>query len=194
MGWNHSITLGDAAPLFAAIASALALALTFLLGIWRWISRRQRRNPGPLVDARVEAIRSLNVEGSYRAIRIILRNLGETKTTVEEIILCRRPGWFEFGILGPLVRLSGLLPWRFNAGFASRKTVALPVTIDVNGLWESFIPLEPADPANQEEIRQFERLRFDEAAKILRSGGMRYSIQLSCPTRVLAGSVNMSSY
>ena len=149
-------------------------------------------SPAPRVDARVEAIRSLNVENSYRAIRIILCNRGETKTTVEEIVLTRKPGWFDFGIMGLLARLSGLSPWRFNAGSASRKTVALPVTLDVNDQWESFVPLEPEDPNNKEEIRQFERLQFNEALKVLRSGAMRYSIQLA--NQNLVGPVSLGSY
>ena len=164
---NIGITLG--------IASALALAI--LPGIWKWRRRRQH----PHVVATVEAIPSLRVEGSYRAIRIILHNTGESKTTVEEIVLCRRPGWFGFGIVGPLVRLDGFVLSRLNIDIASRDIARLPVTLDVNGLWETVIPLEPENPGIQaaDEVRQLEE--FNEAVKVLKSGTMRYSIQLSCP-------------
>jgi hypothetical protein len=191
MVWAQT-TLGEAiwepAFVFSAFAFALALALTLLLVIRKWKREREL----PRVIANVEAIPSLRVDGSYRAIRIILRNRGGTKTTVEGIILCRRPGWFEFGIIGPLLRLDGVSPWRFNVGFKSRKTVALPVTLDVNGLWESFIPLEPENPDNKEEVIRIEK--FNEAVKVLRSGAMRYSIQLSHTNRNLDGWVNLAPY
>lgn len=190
MNWTHSIsiTLGDATwgPVFLFAASALGLGL--LWDMWIWKRGRQQ----PCVTASVEAIPSLRVEGSYRAIRIILRNSGKAKTTVEEITLSRPPGWFEFGVIGPLIRLSGQLLWRLNVGFASRETVRFPVTLDVNGLWESVIPLEPADPGDKEEVRRLER--FNGAAKVLLSGAMRYSIQLSDPSRNLDGRVSLASY
>ncbi len=180
MNWTHNVTPGLGTESDIAIW-ALALTLTLIV-FWAnliWQRQRRRQNPRPRVVASVEAIPSLSVEGSYRSIRIILHNRGQTKTTVEEIVLLRRPGWFEFGLIGPLVRLSGQLLWRLNVGFASRKTVGLPVTLDVNGCWESHIPLEPEDPNNKEEVRRLENFS-EKAVKVLRSRAMRYSIQLSC--------------
>lgn len=153
--------------------------VTFAWNIWKW------RQESPRIVGTIEAIRSHWTENEYAGIRLTLRNRGGKRTTVEEISLCQRPRWSEWGWHCILFRLRGEVTWKHDVGFSNSKTAKLPVVLDVNEVWKGFIPLELNNPDDDEERQQLERNR--DALKILKSRKLRYSIQCSHTHRRLRG-------
>lgn len=165
--------------LYIAIWGAVLGTVTFVWNIWKW------RQESPCIVETVEAVKSHWNENEYAGIRLILRNRGGKKTTVEEIFLCQRPRWSEWGWYCVLFRVRGEVTWQHNVGVSNPKTAKLPVVLDVNEVWKGFIPLELNDPDNEEELHQLERNR--EPLEILKSGKLRYSIQCSHTRRRIRG-------
>jgi hypothetical protein len=157
--------------LFIAIWGAVLGTMTFFWNLWKW------HQENPRIVATVQTIESSWSEGGFAGIRLILRNRGGEKTTVEKIFFNQRPRWFELGLCSVLLRLRGEVKDRQNMGVSNPKTVQLPVVLDVNGVWEGFVPLELNDPDNEEEIRQIEINH--KLVEALKSGVLRYSIQCS---------------
>ena len=167
--------------LFLAIWGAVLGTLTFLWNLLKWHHEK------PQIIAAVQAVESFWTENSFAGIRLTLRNRGGKKTTVEEIFLYQQPRWFEFGLFGVLLRLRRQAAWRHNVSVSNAKTAKLPAVLDVNEVWEGFIPLEANEPDNADEMRQIDINR--PIAESLKSGNLRYSIQCSHTSQRLRGLV-----
>ena len=167
--------------LFIAIWGAVLGTLTFSWNLWKW------RRENPRIAATVEAVESFWTENNYAGIRITLRNRGGRKTTIERISLYQRLQWFEFGLAGVFLRLHGEAVWEQNVGVSNPKTAKIPVILDVNELWEGFIPLEANEPDNEEELRRIDINRT--IPKVLRSRKLRYSILCSHTSHKICGLV-----
>lgn len=166
---------------YIAVWGAFLGTLTFCWNILRW---RQER---PRVLATVEAVKSMGKNDCFSGIRLTLRNRGGKKTTIEHIILYRRERWFESGLGGFLARIIGDVASQFNVGAANRNTIELPKMLDVNELWQRFIPLEASEDDSEEVLRQIDHNRGIVAD--LHAGVLRYSIQCSHTGRKLRGLV-----
>lgn len=167
--------------LFVAIWGAVLGTVTFAWNVWKW------RRESPRVVASIEAVKSLWDEKRYARIRLALRNRGGKKTTVEEIFLCRRPEWQQHGLWAILYWIRREVDWQQNVGISNHKTAKLPAVLDVNEVWEGFIPLELDDPDDDEEQNQIHLNR--EILGILNKGKLRYSIQCSHTNRRIRGVV-----
>jgi hypothetical protein len=167
--------------LFIAIWGAALGTLTFFWNLWKW------RLENPCIVVTVEAVESFWTENTFGGIRMTLRNRGGKITTVERIYLYRRQDWFEYGFVGILLRFQREVPWQQDVGVSNSKTAKIPVVLDVNELWEGFIPLEANEPDNEEELRQISINRA--IPEILRSGKLRYSILCSHTNRRIRGLV-----
>ena len=166
---------------YLAVWGAVLATVSLAWNFWKW------RLDSPRVVETIEAVKSLWSENAYAGIRLTLRNRGGKKTTVEEIFFYRRPHWLEHGFYSVLCRLRREADWQQNVGNSSPETVKLPVILDVNGVWEGFIPLELDDPDNEKELRQLDRNR--EILKTLKSGNLRYSIKCSHTNSRIRGRV-----
>lgn len=141
--------------------------LTFIWNVLKW---RQER---PQISACIEAVESFSRANCYAGIRLKVRNRGGKKTTVENIVFHPRNIFGEF-----FARIFGQLPgWEHNIVGSHLKTAVLPVVLDINGVWEGFIPFEANDEDNEEELRQVDRGRY--LVEALRTGKVRYSIECS---------------
>jgi hypothetical protein len=166
--------------LFLAIWGAAIGTLTFFWNLWKW------KQESPHVKATVEAVESTWTENSS-GIRLLLRNRGGKKTTIEEILLYRRQEWFSDGLTGILFRVKKIVPWGQNLSVSNPKTIKLPVILDVHETWEGFIPFEANEADNEDEQRIIDRNR--EAARLLQIGKLRYSIHCSHTDRRITGFV-----
>ena len=171
---------------FIAAWGAILGTLTFIWNILRW---RQER---PQISARIEAVESFSSENCYAGVRLKIRNRGGKKTTVENIILYRRPTWSEFGVSSILLLLSRESAWEQNIVGSRLKTAVLPVVLDINGVWEGFIPFEANDEDNEEELRQIDKSRY--LVEALRIGKVRYSIICSHTNTQKTGVVRRVSF
>lgn len=169
--------------LYIAIWGAVLGTVTFAWNIWKW------RRESPRIVEVIEVVNSLWTENGFAGIRLVLRNRGGQKTTVEQIFLYQRAQWSEWGLYGVLMRLRGESAWQHCVGNSNPKTTKLPVVLDVNAVWEGFIPLELSDPDNEDEVCQIEMNR--KLLETFKSGSLRYSIQCSHTSRRIRGLVRI---
>lgn len=154
-----------------AVWGALIGTLTFIWNVLKWWQER------PQISACIEAVESFSKDNCYAGIRLKVRNRGGKKTTVENIVFHRRPTWGEFGAESILMLWYRETAWEHNVVGSYLKTAMLPVVLDINDVWEGFIPFEANDEDNEEELRQADRSRY--LAEALRIGKVRYSIECS---------------
>lgn len=172
--------------LIIAIWGAAIGTLSFLWNVLRSLHDK------PRIAVTIEAVPSDWTEGSFRGIRLELRNRGRVKTTVEGIYFFGRAQFSEFGLSTIRFWLTGDPAWEQNAAASNPKTVALPTILDTNGVWEGYIKLEANEPDNEEEQIQIDRNRH--LLKYLPTGKVRYSVQCSHKSRRMRGRVRSTDF
>jgi hypothetical protein len=146
-----------------AIWGAVLSTIIAILNVWTWYHNKTR------VAVKVEAYDNFGTD-EIGGIRFEIRNRGGKVTTIEEIILVKYLDGF-WGLLRHYENAE-------NASVKYRKTVKLPVVLQLGEVWKGYAPFP--------EEKSF--MEMDKAALIER-GRLFYKIQCAHTDRLMSGRV-----